>query len=121
MPVVVVRAAPPALERSLVPYTVNMVNRICDGLLKAFGGDFQTGIATQAAIGFANVAFNVIFPAVFNQPGGPVVLVTPTGNLDQWSCTVGFSNNNAFSCWATLLGGGVATGNLNVKWVAWYP
>jgi hypothetical protein len=121
MPIPVQRLPPPQLDRSQVPYTVTMVNRICDALLKAFGGDFQTGIATQAAVGLVNIGFNVSFPSVFNHTDGPVVLITPTGNADQWICNVGFSNNNAFSIFASTQTGGAATGNFNARWVAWYP
>lgn len=123
MPIVVVRAAPPTLERSLVPYTVNMINRICDALLKAFGGDFQTGTTTFAATGLANIGYNVNFPVAFNQPTGPAVLLTPmtTPGGSQWFTDVGFADNTGFSIWGATVGGAGSTGIFTAKWVAWYP
>lgn len=122
MPVVVVRAAPPTLDRSLVPYTVNMINRICDALLKAFGGDFQTGITTTPAIGAANIGYNVVFPAAFQQASGPCVLVSPTsGGTEQWKTSVGISTPTFFSIWGTTVGGGPSSVDFTARWVAWYP
>jgi hypothetical protein len=99
-----------------------MVNRICDALLKAFGGDFQTGITTFATIGSASFGYNTNFPATFNQTDGPCVLVSPLGsNVDQWQIYTGFTSVSGFSLWGERIGGGPAAGNFAARWVAWYP
>jgi hypothetical protein len=123
MPISVVRLPPPALERSLVPYTVTMINRLCDALLKAFGGDFQSGTTTFAATGLTNFGYNVNFPVAFNQTDSPSVLLTPTTTPggSQWFTDVGFATNTAFSIWGSTIGGAPATGIFTAKWVAWYP
>lgn len=122
MPISIIRAAPPALDRSLVPYTVNMINRICDGLLKAFGGDYQTGTTTGPGNGLASTGFNVVFPAAFSHTDPPICVVTPINTTnEQWRCSIGMATTTFFACWGLTVGGTPSTSDLTVKWVAWYP
>ena len=90
-------------------------------MLRTFGGDFQVGTSVKAAIGTNTQAYNILFPLAFLRPDPPIVVANVVNATNQWTTDIGIVSNTFFSMWANLIGGGAATENLSIKWVAWYP
>lgn len=125
MPIPIILSPPPALDRSIVPAFQTNFNRIRDALLKALGGDYQTGVFTAAFVAVAETFGSVTYPTPFSSAAaGPMVLLTPMiamGTGTNLRCLPIRSDNNGF--WWDIVAnqGGAITGNFDVRWVAFYP
>ena len=122
MPIPIQLQPPPALERSLVPYVVTNFNMVRDALLRAFGGDYQTGLQVINFTAAASSNFGMSYPVPFTTAFGPVLMANVV-NLPGppfISCRVIANTNTGFGLIFESLSGAIS-GNFDFRWVAWYP
>jgi hypothetical protein len=122
MPVPLDLVPPPQFDRSMLSYVVTNFGRVRDGLLRAFGGDYQTGVSTWPFTGYTNGNWSVGFPRAFSGTRAPlVVLHSLTVGGTMFAITVTGSTVNGIFMTGNTVGGVVAANDCVFKWLAFYP
>ena len=117
----------PKYDQSLLAYLGRLSTTVRDAFRRTFTtGEWQWGtfVATFAAAPSAGI-LNITFPYTF--PGragdGPLVVANPVNNPigTDFSVFIVRSYETGFYCKVDTTLGGAYTGNITVKWAAFYP